>query len=302
MVPFRTIVGGNVVFSINLDSPCPCGSTLPSSDCCWIGSKFHKKSAKVTPKPPRTNHSLTRCYASDLADCSTKISREHFISRSLLQFLNSNNNLLVSGFPWVDSGGKFLPPSSLTSKILCERHNSSLSPLDSIAVRLFNAFDERGATGSGQKLLYLFNGHDLERWLLKILCGFACSGSLPLDFDRDISIPKGWCEILFGNSDFAPNQGLYVCKDIGHQFKARGDLAFMAITNNERLTGFGMYICGYELILSMSGMPNRRFDGRQFAYRPFEFYTTGTEFEKSIIFSWDGLADNGTIVSKIKAS
>ncbi len=289
------------MFSISLDSPCPCGSTLRGSDCCWITSKFHKESSKVTPKPPRTNHSLTRCYASVLADCSIKISREHFISESLLNYLNRDKNLLISGFPWVDSGGKSLPPSSLTSKILCERHNSSLSPLDSIAVRLFNAFDERGATGSGQKLLYLFNGHDLERWLLKILCGFACSGSLPLDFDRDISIPKGWCEILFGNSDFAPNQGLYVCKDIGHQFKARGDLAFMAITNNERLTGFGMYICGYELILSMSGMPNRRFDGRQFAYRPFEFYTTGSQYEKSVLFSWDGPSDNGTIVSEIKA-
>ncbi len=57
----------------------------------------------------------------------------------------------------------------------------------------------------------------------------------------------------------------------------------------------GLWICGYELILSMSGFPSRTFDQREVAYRPREFYATGPDFEKSILLSWTGIADLGTI-------
>ena len=49
----------------------------------------------------------------------------------------------------------------------------------------------------------------------------------------------------------------------------------------------------------MSGFSSRIFDGRQVAYRPVEFYATGREFEKSIMFSWDGVADLGTVSRQI---
>ena len=62
----------------------------------------------------------------------------------------------------------------------------------------------------------------------------------------------------------------------------------------------GLWLCGYELVLSMSGFPSRKFDGRQFAYRPLEFYTTGYEFEKSVVFSWEGEADLGTVSLEIE--
>lgn len=76
-------------------------------------------------------------------------------------------------------------------------------------------------------------------------------------------------------------------------------LKFQAISAKGRLTVMGFWICGYELILSMSGFPKRRFDGREVAYRPFEFHATGRDFEKSVILSWDGPADLGTLSLRI---
>ena len=299
MKSFRRVVDGEVRFSISPSSPCPCGSGESASRCCLTPRGFRKISASTIPLPPKTCGSLETCYASSLADCSLKRSREHYISESLLHYLNRNSNLRVSGFPWIERAEQALPPSALASRILCERHNSALSTLDTIAVRLFQAFDERGAVGSRRQLLYLFSGHDVERWLLKILCGITCSKNLKLDIETDISIPSYWLEILFGKLEFPDEQGLYVCKSRGHNFKGPHGLELRAITGGDRLTGMGLWVCGYELILSMSGFKSRFFDGRKFAYRPLEFYTTGRDFEKSVVLSWEGAADLGTVSLEI---
>ena len=243
--------------------------------------------------------SLQSCYAGVLADCSSKRSREHYVSESLLHHLNRTNNLSVGGFPWLEGKDKILPPSALASRILCERHNASLSPLDAMAVRLFRAFDEEGAGASGRRVLHLFSGHDLERWLLKILCGVAYSKAFPLETEADLSIPKQWLEILFGSSEFTNEQGLYVCISRGHRFEGPHGVGLRAITGRGRLSGMGFLVCGYEFILSMSGFPSRSFDGRKVAYRPLEFYTTGKDFEKSVALTWDGNADLGTISLEI---
>ena len=39
---------------------------------------------ETEPKGPRTGHSHPGCYARALADCSDKISREHYVSEKLL--------------------------------------------------------------------------------------------------------------------------------------------------------------------------------------------------------------------------
>lgn len=295
MKSFRSVVGGVVHFSVAPDSPCPCGSRESTSQCCLTATGLRKIPASTSPSAPKTGESLESCYANCLSDCSNERSREHYISESLLHYLNRDNDLRVSGLPWVKGEEQVLPPNALVSRVLCKRHNSALSKLDAIAVLLFQTFDEEGAAGSGQQLIYLFSGHDLERWLLKILCGITCSKNISLETEADLSIPEYWLRILFGEAEFPDEQGLYVCKSRGHQFEGPRGLQLRTITGRGRLTGMGLWICGYELILSMSGFPSRSFNGREVAYRPLEFYATGRDFEKSILLSWDGTADLGTI-------
>jgi len=299
MKSFRNVVDGEVRFSISPDSRCPCGSGVPASACCLTATGFRKTPATTTPHGPKTRNSVEACYASRLGDCGATRSREHYVSESLLHHLNQDNNLTVSGLPWLGNEHKVVSPDSLASKVLCERHNSALSPLDAIAVSLFQAFDEQDVNGSGQQLIHLFSGHDVERWLLKILCGITCSKNLALDSETEASIPDYWLDILFCGAQFPDDQGLYVCTSRGHRFEGPRGLKLQAIVTRDRVSGMGLWICGYELILSMVGFPTRSFDGREVAYRPLEFYATGRDFEKSVVLSWDGSADLGTVSVEI---
>lgn len=301
MNSFRSVVGEQVRFHISPHSKCPCGSGYSACNCCLTVSGFIKTAALTSPPAPPTGNALPRCYAAPLADCSPKLSREHFVSASLLEELNVSNQLRVSGLRWQDDGqSKHLKPNALASKILCDRHNSALSPLDAIAVNLFQAVNEENMSGTGRQLLFLFSGSDIERWMLKILCGFAYSGNLLLENEVDISVPKAWLDILFGYMDFAAGQGLYVCRSVGHVFETARQVKLRTISNRTHLNGLGLWVCGYELILSMSGFASRKFDGREMVYRPLELYTIGREFEKSIMLSWQGVADLGTISIQIE--
>jgi hypothetical protein len=295
MKSFRKVINDEVRFSISPSAPCPCGSQISTSQCCLTATGFRKAPALTVPPPPKTGEAIESCYAKCLADCDKKRSREHFVSRSLLNYLSQNNGLRVGGFRWIKGEDQVLSPNALASKMLCKRHNSALSQLDAIAIRLFKAFDEDGVSGSGQQLIHLFSGHDIERWLLKILCGLAFSKNIQLEGDVDPSIPDFWLRVLFGEAAFPDGQGLYVCRSSGHCFRGPQGLELRAIVGNGRLSGMGLWACGYELVLSMSELSSRVFDGHQMAYRPLEFYATGRNFEKSTLLSWDGAADLGTI-------
>jgi hypothetical protein len=64
--------------------------------------------------------------------------------------------------------------------------------------------------GKSGDLHRLFNGYDIERWLLKILCakqhGERISGTDEL---QTWTVPREWLEILFCGAPFPPGTGLY---------------------------------------------------------------------------------------------
>jgi len=62
-----------------------------------------------------------------------------------------------------------MPPSAVTVKAFCQRHNSALSPIDDEALRFFVSLAEITAQLQAPQTSRLhdfrtFNGHDLERW------------------------------------------------------------------------------------------------------------------------------------------
>ncbi|WP_166827307.1 hypothetical protein [Thalassoroseus pseudoceratinae] len=65
-----------------------------------------------------------------------------------------------------------LGSSSLTTKALCRRHNTALSPIDSAAARFFRAFTtihNSLCEDMPSQQLYFFSGMDIERWMLKTM-------------------------------------------------------------------------------------------------------------------------------------
>jgi hypothetical protein len=78
-----------------------------------------------------------RCYATVLDDCGGGMSREHYISRSLLEIFTGHTPI-VTGFPWQRAGEQLrTTAANLATNVLCETHNNALSPLDERAGEFF---------------------------------------------------------------------------------------------------------------------------------------------------------------------
>jgi hypothetical protein len=128
-----------------LAAPCVCGSSLQLRYCCGKGVRLQLRSQPSPARPPLppTGHANRRCYARALNHCSEQISKEHYLSRGVLRQLAASgptNTVRMSGLG-LPAGD--LPPDQVgQAKILCGRHNSALSALDTTGARLFRALRE----------------------------------------------------------------------------------------------------------------------------------------------------------------
>jgi hypothetical protein len=156
---------------------CPCRSGWMIASCCLdkTDGKLRKRVQPLPPPGPSTNFSHPGCYLRGTCDCSQDISREHYVSASLLRQIGSA--ITIFGAPWLAAGEtKSFAIDNLTSKILCRRHNEALSPLDQEAGNFFRSLAqaladlERNST-SRKPNFHLASGTALELWMLKVACG-----------------------------------------------------------------------------------------------------------------------------------
>ncbi|MDF3822394.1 hypothetical protein P3G55_21015 [Leptospira sp. 96542] len=153
------------------------------------------------------NFNLMKCYANSVGNCSSKFSREHIISDSLLK-----SKVGVSGFDWCKGKEVFIGKGSFTQKILCTTHNSALSPFDSEMTRLFKilkVYDDQskiktGIIGYKEEII---QGELLERWVLKTSINLIhyYSRDEKVDFQENTVIPY-----LFGDKLFQFPFGLSI--------------------------------------------------------------------------------------------
>lgn len=196
--------------------PCRSGKTIESCHCLQANGEFVPLDVSTSPPLPQTRYAHPKCYAGIFQDCSDKISGEHFVSGNILKELCSNGGVLTSGMRWMDLGErKIFPVSSLQSNILCTRHNSVLSGLDTVGGRFFcqvrdfqNSFNDKTSKKSMETSL--FNGHDVERWMLKVLCGLVASKNhSPKMKTLNTIVPEDWLRVLYGLEYFTDGLGMY---------------------------------------------------------------------------------------------
>ena len=186
--------------SLNIASPCPCGSGQAIIDCHFdkIDGRLRKKVPSLRPPDVPTGYAHPNCYLRTSQDCSEQISREHYVSRSVLKKLGQI--VKISGVHWL-GGGKSLETSigNLTAKILCKRHNEALSPLDHEAGIFFEVvanvlLDLHRKTLSRKPIFHLVSGDSLELWMLKIACGhyfgIGAKDGVRLDQEFEIDLTK----------------------------------------------------------------------------------------------------------------
>ena len=145
-----------------------------------------------------------QCYAATLADCSGGVSREHYVSRSVLEIVGQK--VQISGLPWQKPNEKkTVGTSALTAKILCEHHNSLLSRLDTAAkefvVGLKSSY-ESAMKGSMSNGTCSIQGDLLEKWLLKVLVGI-------FNLSTRYQVPRDWIEMLFERKPWQPGEGIH---------------------------------------------------------------------------------------------
>lgn len=213
----------------------------------------------------------------------TKISREHYFSADILERIGKSP---ISGLAWLNGEVKDLSPASLTSKILCERHNSVLSPLDAEAGKLFDALGEIDAAlgdtaPPAPSKEWVLNGADLERWLLKTLLGVARAKGLTTTKIRDEAdlIP-----VLFGEALWRPWWGLHLApRETGdYYFKGFG---LQTLTNGDEVWGIHMTLAGLRFLLSF-GEADR--DNAGYHTAGVRFNYAGRPGMQTITFTWPG--------------
>ncbi len=169
------------------------------------------------------------CWASELGNCSAKQSREHYISKALWP----NGTVTIRGFEWLGGQTKTIGVDSLTSKILCERHNNLLSPLDSEAARVIHTIGEifvlnekRGKTKLSKQYwkvqTYAANGGLFERWVAKYLVGLFCVVGKDDRWHETqtepLKPPRHIVRAIYGQAAFKEPIGLYLAAITGDSF------------------------------------------------------------------------------------
>jgi hypothetical protein len=229
----------------------------------------------------------------ELGSCDGAISGEHLISKSIIEFLKQDGEFSVSGFPWLEEGeSKLLAPNNLTANCLCTKHNSALSPLDSAALKFFEAL-RLCWINEGQPLHFLISGHDLERWLLKSLKALAVSGNLARGrhrlsgvFQQDVRL----IEMLDDPHLWPSMTGLYFAMDHGSRTANHNhfQLAPLYGLANDVIAGLLANILGLSFLMmieppDMAKSPSLKTE----KFRPGSITVTVGTVTNRIDISWD---------------
>lgn len=288
---------------LELDDPCPCGSMKLISVCGCMqqdGRLLPPEAVISTAVKHRYNH--PRCFASALGNCSRKLSHEHYISHGIIRQVEKTyrpgEQLIISGFSWQTSNEvQRIAPNSLTSQVLCKWHNNVLSPLDTIGGNFFQAFQQihyELQHHSTPRRYYLFNGHDIERWMLKTLCGIIASGNAN-NVSKNTKPPIEYLTCLFQGKKLPFTWGLYLLTYEGKQ-AASGGIKLEVIAD-EIVHGLLMEFLAFRFFLAVHIIPEKTglfaksFNRPDFLY----FQCDKSKREAAILIRWDIERDGGLV-------
>lgn len=277
----------------NLNDPCPCSSGQNYQDCCLQPDGLPLWNLpSLDPPGASTGIHHQECYMKSTANCSTKLSREHYISKSILsQF----ERLQVSGFPWqaphenIEYGVE-----ALTSKVLCTRHNSSLSPLDTAAGHAFRQITDAMIYVTKKSLarqteFFLVSGDALELWGIKTLLGLftakiasAKKVALAQNFEIDYETA---CRALSGFGLNSP-LGMYIHHE-GEKVILGIGVSPLTSHREKVMGGLRVNLLGvnFDFILDRRGANPQFFEERKF-FRPWILDLNGSRRTARIVFTW----------------
>ncbi|MGZ5434515.1 MAG: hypothetical protein ACXWID_20045 [Pyrinomonadaceae bacterium] len=252
-----------------------------------------------------------KCWASELGGCSTTQSREHYITRALWP----DGGITIRGFEWLDGRAKTVGVDSLTAKILCDKHNNLLSPLDAEASRVFRTVGEifllneaRGKTKLSKQYWkvqkYEASGKIFERWAAKYLVGLFCVVGKDTCWHETqtepIRPPLRIVRAIFGEIGFEKPIGLYLAAISGDSFDGVDGVTMSPLFHPEGgLLGGHFEFKGFSFVIwlseedphsfTMAGRPGTQFGpgANELLYRPQTWqFTSRHIITARISFDW----------------
>ncbi len=262
------------------DEFCPCASGKTVAACRCKSRNFVPPAVDVHPHGVITGIRVKKCYANPTFNCLPPLSADHAIANAI--------NRDFAGTPIIrtlsDGSTRTVAPSAAGRKVLCQRHNSALSPLDQVGRRFVGAMRSQikhQIDNVPEDTHVLFNGFDVERWMLKVLCTVAYNKPVSRVYaSRPWRVPKSWLGTLFSGDPLPNGAGVYTPRVARGRF-AEGIMtaaivggppgtlpaigsALLDARDGARLLGISFCIYGLDLDLFME-RPRER---SQYWYRP----------------------------------
>lgn len=203
------------------------------------------------------------CWAQPLGNCSDKMSNEHIVTGGLF-----DGKVVVQGLPWCPEP-KEIGLANLTAKLLCTKHNSELSDVDSAAINVKQAYEDAitlmNLRQNLKKRMWAMrrvsvDGWLLERWFLKTLINIAHCGDTGFPVGPDVAsgmLSTRMLEIAFGIQRFVKPEGLYTVSVVGQKDTIDSRVNIITLTKSGHVGGtlFRFGSLNYHLHLERDGLP-----------------------------------------------
>jgi hypothetical protein len=274
---------------------CPCGSGKPVAECHLdFDGCLRKHTSSLISPGKATGFSHPSCYLRSTLNCSEQISREHYMSKSVLDQLGEV--LRISGVPWLKQGESLdTAVGSLTAKILCKRHNEALSPLDQEAAHFFSVLrralvDLKRKTLSRKPSFYLVSGDAIELWMLKVACGlyFAVGAKDGTQLARTHTIDITKVRRAFFEKAWDFRGGLYFRGHTGSIVNVSPDLGMAPLTldSERRFGGAVISLHGFTLEVLFDTTKVNAGPWTSLVRRPTELVLKNGKRQHHIILTW----------------
>ena len=202
---------------------------------------------------------MSRCWADSLGDCVGPITGEHIVSSAVF----TENVISVQGFRWCKDEPRQIGVNGLTANVLCGRHNSTTSNLDSAAGNAMQVLRHSVALCEKNKKLmpwitpkiqhFRIDAGLLERWMLKTTLNLKYGSLLG---EGNVVAPGSAAtleeaELCFGLRPFTGAAGMYTAYANGANLRMLDKVTINTLLDNGELVGARFELHGFRFLLNL---------------------------------------------------
>lgn len=221
--------------------------------------------------------------------CSDKISKEHYISKNLLDKIEKQNRTIdICGLSWLPKESlKSIGKANLASNILCTYHNSRLSGLDVEIGNFVDAIfciDKGFVSDTSANHAYQIDGTYIERWVIKTIVGMVESNQIVQKSGDGFHYNKKCLDLMSSASQRWPlGWGLYFSNSGIMNHSSSFELIPKHNPSNGELLALGLKFNGFEMNFLMGKPDHANSFGIQRARKM--IFTKGA-LNSEIHFNW----------------